>query len=195
MPERRSALAQCREPGLHGAAGANGPGIELREIVPLSAVQVAAFDVEKAAAAVAAALGIAPPQQRNRATSLGETSILWISPARWLVREPDKRDLAGLLAAHCTAEVAAITDLSHARTAVGIEGPAARVLLSKLSALDLDPRAFRSGTCAQSQLGQIGALIHCRGDNRFEIQVYRGFAASCWEMIADAALEFGCRIA
>ena len=195
MPERRSALAHCRKPGLYGAIGAQGPAIELRELGPLSAVQVAAFDEEKAAAAIEAAIGVAPPRQCNRVASVGETSILWTGPARWLVLEPEKRDLQALLAAQRAVEIAAITDLSHARAAIGIEGSAARVLLSKLCTLDFDVAAFASGACAQTQLGQIGALIHCRTENGFGVLVFRGFAVSCWETIADAAFEFGCRVA
>lgn len=195
MPERRSALVHCHKPGLYGATGAQGPAIELRELGPLSAVQVAAFDEEKAAEAIEAAIGVAPPRQRNRVASVGETSILWTGPARWLVLEPEKRDLQALLVAQCAIEISAITDLSHARTAIGIEGPAARALLSKLSTLDFDVAAFPSGACAQTQLGQIGALIHCRAENAFDVLVFRGFAVSCWEAIADAALEFGYRVA
>ena len=195
MPERRSALLECRKPGLYGATGTHEPAIELRELAPISAVQVAAFDEEKVAAAIAAAVGTAPPRRRNLVASVGETRILWTGPARWLVLEPESRDLRRLLAAQCPVEIAAITDLSHARTAIGIEGPAVRILLSKLCTLDFDARAFPPGACAQTQLGQIGALLHCRAENAFDVLVFRGFAVSCWEMIADAALEFGCRVA
>ena len=194
MPERRSPLVECRKPGLFGAGPSEGPGIAIGEIAPLSAVQIAAFDEEKAAAALAAAIGISAPRRRNSAVAAGETVVLWTGPARWMAVEPEGRDLAELLARHCAAEIAAVTDLSHARTAIRIEGRAVRTLLSKLCTLDLDPAAFPQGGAAQTAMGHIGILLHCRAETSFDLFVYRGFAVSAWETIVDAALEFGCQI-
>jgi len=194
VPERRSPLTECRKPGLHGATPAEGPGIAIRESAPLSAVQVAAFDEEKTAAALVAAIGIAPPRAQNTVTVAGETRILWIGPARWMVVERETRGLAELLARHCPPEIAAVTDLGHARTAISIEGRAVRSLLSKLCTLDVDPAAFPVGSSAQMLMGQIGILLHCRAKAAFDLFVYRGFAASAWETILDAALEFGCEV-
>ena len=194
MPERRSPLIDCRRPGLHGASPAEGPGIEIGEIAPLSVVQVAAFDGEKAAAALGAAIGIAAPPQRNSAAAAGETAVLWTGPERWMVVEPETRDLGELLARHCAPEIAAVTDQGHARTAIRIGGRAARSLLSKLCTLDLDPLAFPQGSSAQTVMGHIGILLHCRAETSFDLFVYRGYAVSAWETIVDAALEFGCQI-
>jgi len=76
MVERRSALAECLKPGLHGAAGATGPGIEIREVKPLTAVQVAAFDADGAASAVDRALGTPAPSGRNGVATAGEAPAL-----------------------------------------------------------------------------------------------------------------------
>lgn len=194
MAERRSALSECLKPGLHGAAGAAGPGIEIREMRPLTVVQVAAFDVERAAPAVGAALGVAALPGPNRVSTAGDSAVLWTAPGRWMVVEPESRDLASLLARHCPGDVAAITDLSHARTALRVEGPQVRVLLAKLCTLDVDPAAVPPGNCAQTQFGQIGVLLYCRAEHGFDLLVFRGFAVSAWETIIDAALEFGCRV-
>ena len=194
MAEHRSALAECLKPGVYGAAAPGGPGIAIRELRPLAVVQVAAFDTERASAAVGAALGVPAPPGRNAVATVGDSAVLWTGPGRWLVIEPESRELASLLAQHCPGDVAAITDLSHARTALRIEGPQVRGLLAKLCTLDLDPQAFPPGTCAQTQFGQIGVLLYCRTDDGFDIFVLRGFAVSAWETLIDAALEFGCRV-
>jgi len=193
MAERRSALVECRKPGTYGALTAAGPGVTIQEIRPLSAVQVGGFDAERAAAAIAAATGAPAPTVRNSVGSAGETHVLWTGPARWLVLEPERRDLAGLLAQQCPIEVAAVTDLSHARTSLRLEGPAVRPVLAKLCTLDVEAGAFPPGTCAQTIFGQIGVLLHCRTPDCFDILMYRGFAVSAWETVTDAALEFGCR--
>jgi len=194
VADRRSALRECRRAGLYGASPAAGPGILLREIAPISAVQVAAFDEEKAATALTAVVGVAAPRRRNTAVVAGDTALLWTGPARWMVVEPETRDLGALLAERLPPDVAAPTDLSHARTALRIEGWAVRTLLSKLATLDFDPTAFPPGGTAQTVMGQIGLLLHCRAVASFDLFVYRGFAVAAWETITDAALEFGCRV-
>ena len=194
MAERRSALIACLEPGHHGAVHSAGPGVELREVAPLAIVQVAAFEMESARSELRAAIGVAPTEKRNEVAGIDETRVLWTGPGRWLVIEPETRDLHRLLAQGALASVAAVTDLSHARTAIALAGPASRAVLAKLCSIDVDPAVFRSGACAQTQFGQIGALVHCRAAQSFEILVFRGFAVSAWEMILDAALEFGCHV-
>ena len=194
MAERRSALVECRKPGAYGAAVPAGTGVTIQEIRPLSAVQVAGFDGERAAAAIAAATGAPAPLARNGVGTAGETRVLWTGPSRWLVIEPESRDLAGLLARHCGVEAGAVTDLSHARTALRLEGQAVRSVLAKLCTLDVEADGFPPGSCAQTLFGQIGVLLHCRTPDCFDILMYRGFAVSAWETISDAALEFGCRV-
>jgi heterotetrameric sarcosine oxidase gamma subunit len=194
MAERLSALAQALKAGVFGAAGPAGPGVEIRELKSLAVVQVAAFDAERAASAVGAALGAPASAERNSVATAGEATILWTGPGRWLVVEPESRDLASLLAHHCPGDVAAITDLGHARTALRAEGQKVRDLLAKLCTLDLDSAVFPPGTCAQTPLGQTGVLLYCRAQDGFDIFLPRSFAVSAWESILDAALEFGCRV-
>jgi len=192
MAERRSALADSLKPGTYGVAGA--PGIDIRELRPLSAVQVAAFDAERAASAIGEALGTSAPSERNGVAVGGDSTVLWIGPGRWIVIEPESRDLAVLLAQHCPRDVASVTDLGHARTALRIEGPKVRDLLAKLSTLDFDPAAFPQGTCAQTQFGHVGVLLYCQAHDGFDVFLPRSFAVSAFESILDAALEFGCRV-
>ncbi len=194
MAERHSALAECLKPGVHGATGPTGPGIDIRELGSLTAVQVAAFDTDRAASAIETTLGTPAPSGRNGVETAGDSTVLWTGPGRWLVVEPESRDLASLLAHHCPGDVAAITDLSHARTALRVGGPKVRDLLAKLCTLDVDPTAFPPATCAQTQLGQIGVLLYCRVQDGFGVFLPRSFAVSAWETIIDAALEFGCRV-
>jgi methylglutamate dehydrogenase subunit D len=194
MPERRSALVECMGPGLYGPVESGSPNLAIGEVTDLAMVQVAAIDAAQAWAALGGAVGISAPLARHGAASSGLTRVLWTGPGRWLVCEPESRDLAGLIAERCAPEIAAITDLSHARTVIRIGGNAARSVLGKLCTLDFDPPAFPPDTCAQTQLGQIGALLDCRAIDAFDIAVYRGFAVSAWEMVTDAALEFGYQV-
>ncbi len=194
MAERRSALADALKPGLYGAAGPVGPGIEIREVGPLTVVQVAAFNAGRAAVAIGEALGTPAPTERNGVATAGAAVVLWTGPGRWLVIEPESRDLASLLEQHCPGDVAAVTDLGHARTGLRVEGPKVRDLLAKLSTLDVDPTVFPPATCAQTQFGQVGVLLYCRLRDGFDVFLPRSFAVSAFEAVIDSALEFGCRV-
>jgi len=194
MAERHSALADALKPGVYGDAGAAGAGIEIRELKPLAVVQVAAFDPDRAAGAIGATLGAPAPSSRNGVATAGQATVLWTGPGRWLVIEPESRDLASMLAHDCPGDVAAITDLGHARTVLRVEGPKVRDLLAKLCTLDLDSAVFPPGSCAQTQFGHVGVLLYCRVQDGFDVFLPRSFAVSAWESMIDAALEFGCRV-
>jgi sarcosine oxidase subunit gamma len=86
---------------------------------------------------------------------------LWLGPASWLlvagasVRGPD------IASARRAIEGAggALFDVSAARVGWRLSGPGARTVLAQGCPLDLHPRAFAAGACAQSVYGHVGALI------------------------------------
>ena len=63
--------------------------------------------------------------------------------------------------------------------------------------LDVHPRAFPAGTCAQTLLGQVGVLLHCldADESHFEITVLRSFAEYLWAWLEDGAEEYGLAVA
>jgi methylglutamate dehydrogenase subunit D len=197
MADRLSALAAVYRPGSFGAIGPAGPGVVLAERHPLAAVQVAArlAEGEAVRAALAAALGVAPDPAANRTAAQGATTILWAGPGRWLVVEPERRDLEALLRAALAGTAAAVTDLGNGRTTLRIAGKRSRDLLAKGSAIDFHPRAFPVGACAQGLLGHVGALFHAVDDApSFDLHVARSYAQTVWEWLTEAAAEYGCRV-
>jgi heterotetrameric sarcosine oxidase gamma subunit len=192
--ERLSALAAIRRPGSYGAIAPDGPGIVLAERHPLAAVQVAAPG-EAVGDALAASLGVAPDPAANRSATHGATTILWLGPGRWLVVEPERRDLEALLRAALAGTTAAVTDLGNSRTTLRIAGTRCRELLAKGSAIDFHPRAFPVGACAQGLLGHVGALFHAVDDApSFDLHVARSYAQTVWEWLREAAAEYGYRV-
>src|SRR5262249_4907718 len=103
-------------------------------------------------ARVASAIGINLPIAANTTTSDAGTGALWLGPDDWLLvaRPGREEEIAGKLRDALTGYFAAVTDLSEARTVITISGPRARELLAKATSLDLHPRIFRAGLCAQS---------------------------------------------
>lgn len=135
--------------------------------------------------------GLSLPTEANSFSTAGELACLWLGPDEWLILGPGggEHELAARLRAALAMLHAAVTDVSESRTTISIAGPRARDLLAKGTSIDLHPRRFGPGRCAQS--GFVGANIILRQTDdtpTFEILLLNSFAEHVW-----AWLEGGCR--
>jgi len=64
-------------------------------------------------------------------------------------------------------------------------------LLDKGCSLDLHPRIFPVGSCAQTALAHVGVLLHRRDIATFELYCARSYAQHLWHWLTEAAAEFG----
>lgn len=145
-------------------------------------------------AAVRAAAGVELPLQPNTTARAGSTTALWLGPDEWLLIAPagKERVLVPALRSGLGDRYAAAVDLTESRTVIAVSGPRARDLLAKGCTLDLHPRAFPAGSCAQTGLARAGVLLHLVDDTpTFEITIPRSFADYLWAWFADAAREYG----
>ncbi|MBE9552804.1 MAG: sarcosine oxidase subunit gamma [Proteobacteria bacterium] len=143
--------------------------------------------------AVAEAVGAAPPVEANTTVAAGKHSILWLGPDEWLVVTPaDKQGEAeAALAGALEGQHASIVDGTDARTTIRLHGANARNVLMKSCPLDLHPRVFGPGQCAQSILAKADVLIHQLDDTpTYDIYVLCSFSGYLWDWLADAAKEF-----
>ena len=86
----------------------------------------------------------------------------------------------------------AVTDLSHARVAVRIEGNDALALASKLAPVDFDLPRHGSGSVIQTGSAHtIPITLWRRSAECFVILSERSYASSLWQAIADDGAEFG----
>lgn len=152
-------------------------------------------------AAVGRTLDLLLPGEPNSTAARGDLVALWLGPDAWLLTCPP-----GALAAH-TGSVrkalsdvhAAVTDVSDGRVALRLAGPNARDVLAKGCPLDLHPRAFATGSCAQSLLAKASVLIHLPDDEAqrgptFDLYVGRSFAHYLWAWLEDAGQEYGVQV-
>lgn len=137
--------------------------------------------------------GIPLALQPNRVASMRELRTLWLGPDEWLVTAPAgvAPDLIGRLSRALAGRHATVTDLSASRAVIEIAGPQARSLLEKGCGLDLHPRAFGPGQCAQTVFAKLPVII----DQLGAAPLYRLFvrrSAARWfvEWLIDAAQEF-----
>lgn len=143
--------------------------------------------------AVSEVLGVAPPLEPNTVAEQGEHALLWLGPDEWLVLTPPDAQggvlerLRGALADR----FGAVTDVSGGQTVITLSGRRAREVLAKGCTLDLHPRAFGPGRCAQSRIAKSAALIRQTDESpAFEIVVRRSFADYLWQWLEDAAREY-----
>jgi len=70
-------------------------------------------------------------------------------------------------------------------------GALARDLMARGCRLDLHASVARKGFCAQTQMAQVGVLIHQVSDApAYDLYVYSGFARSFWHWLTETAAQF-----
>ncbi len=140
------------------------------------------------------ALGFALPTAPNTARGKGATTALWLGPDQWLIlTRPDRQSrIAGKLREALARRHAAVTEIGEGRAVIALSGAKARDVLMKGCGLDLHPRVFAAGRCAQTLLAKASVIVHQTGRApSFDIYVARSFAEYLWAWLADAAAEYG----
>ncbi len=102
--------------------------------------------------------GLPLPLEPNRVAAMGAVRVLWLGPDEWLVTATAGGE-AGLGERLARIEGAVITDLSSSRAVIAVSGPAARRLLEAGCGLDLHPREFAPGDCAQTLLAGVPVIL------------------------------------
>jgi sarcosine oxidase, subunit gamma len=137
--------------------------------------------------------GVPLPMQPNRVASMRELRTLWLGPDEWLVTAPAGAapDLMGRLTRALAGRHASVTDLSASRAVIEITGTQARTLLEKGCGLDLHPRVFGPGQCAQTVFAKLPVIIdQLTGAPAYRLFVRRSAAHWLAEWLIDAAQEF-----
>lgn len=148
-------------------------------------------------AATKTALGVPLPMRPNASARGDAGALLWLGPRSWLF-------VAGRPVASGAFDIArkalneaegALFDVSSSYVGWTISGAASARVLNRGCPLDLHPRVFRPGQCAQSLLGHVSAIFY-RPDDRdaFIVMVARSFAADAWDQLAGYAATDGYRI-
>jgi sarcosine oxidase, subunit gamma len=137
--------------------------------------------------------GIPLPLEPNRVASMRTVRTLWLGPDEWLVTAPEDGapDLLGRIGRALFGRAAMVTDLSASRAIIEIGGTRSRQLLEKGCGLDLHPRSFGPGHCAQTLFAHLPVIL----DQLSAAPAYRLFvrrSAARWlaRWLIDAAQEF-----
>lgn len=190
---RRSPLAGAAD-RLAATTRSSGGTIRLAELPFLAQVNLRLDPKGAAADAVGLALGVSLPVEPNTVVRSGELTVLWLGPDEWLVVGPPdtQRDVEQRIRAAAGDEHVAVTDVSAQRTTLLVSGARARDLLAHGCALDLHPRAFGSGRCAQTMLARAQVVLVARDEPGagFWVLVRSSFAGYLTDWLLDAAAEY-----
>jgi heterotetrameric sarcosine oxidase gamma subunit len=197
-PQARSALAGVYRAGRYGANSTGEAGVTVCERRGLAIVHLAGDDGDAAFRRAAEEwLGLGLPRAPNTAASSDAWTALWLGPGRWLLvaaaRETDRAadELRGVLGPAS----AAVTNIGSGRTVLRIAGRNGADALAVGCPLDLHPRRFAPGQCAQSAVAGINVLIHkLDASLRFDVFVARTYAETFWDWLDDAAAGFGFQV-
>ncbi|MER8007006.1 MULTISPECIES: sarcosine oxidase subunit gamma family protein [unclassified Streptomyces] len=173
---------------------ASGGAVRLAELPFLAQVNVRLDAKGPAADAVTLALGLQLPLEPDTVVRAGELTALWLGPDEWLLVGPPgtQHDLEGRVREAAGEEPVSVTDVSAQRTTLLVAGPHARDLLAHGCALDLHPRVFGPGRCAQTALGRTQVVVVSRDEARagFWVLVRSSFAGYLTDWLLDAATEY-----
>ncbi|GAA4618750.1 sarcosine oxidase subunit gamma family protein [Saccharopolyspora hordei] len=168
--------------------------VQLAEEPFLTQVNLRVHPGSPAVARIEHALDLALPHHEPNTVSGDETeAALWLGPDEWLLVGPDGR-AASLVAAVTEAladSLGSCVDVSANRTTVRLSGPRSRDVLEKVCSLDLHPRSFGPGRCAQTLVGRAQVVLwQVTREPAYRLLVRGSYAAYLADLLLDAADEF-----
>ena len=125
-----------------------------------------------------------------KVSSNSDTRILWCGPKNWLLVSA-KKDLLKSIHTSFKETDFAITDLSHSRAIIELEGKNSKEILKKGCPFNFNE--LKKNNCVNSVFNGITITIDMIDDNPNKIRLFalRSFGESLYHSITDACLEFG----
>mgnify|MGYP001435775376 FL=1 len=119
-----------------------------------------------------------------------DTRLLWNGPKNWLLVSNKKELLSGLKQSFRENDFA-ITDLSHSRAVIELEGDSAKEILKKGCPFNFNE--LKKNNCVNSVFNGITITIDMLNDspNNLRLFALRSFGESLYHSISDACLEDG----
>ena len=128
--------------------------------------------------------------EAQKVSSNNDTRILWCGPKNWLLTSK-KKDLIETIQKTFNESDFAITDLSHSRAIIELEGENSKEVLKKGCPFNFNE--LKKDNCVNSVFNGITITIDMIDDDTNKIRLFalRSFGQSLYHSITDACLEFG----
>ena len=128
--------------------------------------------------------------EAQKVSSNNDTRILWCGPKNWLLTSK-KKDLIETIQKTFNESDFAITDLSHSRAIIELEGENSKEVLKKGCPFNFNE--LKKDNCVNSVFNGITITIDMIDDKTNKVRLFalRSFGQSLYHSITDACLEFG----
>ena len=119
-----------------------------------------------------------------------ETRILWNGPNNWLLVS-NKKDLLKEILVQFDKNNFAVTNLSHSRAIIELDGENAKEVLKKGCPYNFNE--LKKDNCLNSTFNGMSVIIDLLDNNPNKIRIFtlRSFGESLYHSITDSCLEFG----
>ena len=128
--------------------------------------------------------------EAQKVSSNNDTRILWCGPKNWLLTSK-KKDLIETIQKIFNESDFSITDLSHSRAIIELEGENSKEVLKKGCPFNFNE--LKKDNCVNSVFNGITITIDMIDDDTNKVRLFalRSFGQSLYHSITDACLEFG----
>ena len=125
-----------------------------------------------------------------KVASNNDTRILWNGPKNWLLVSTKKNLFTNIMQNFKETDFA-VTDLSHSKAIIEIEGSNSKEVLKKGCPFDLN--TLKKNNSINTTYNGIAFTVDMLDDNPDKIRLFalRSFGESLYHSITDASLEFG----
>ncbi len=137
--------------------------------------------------------GLSLPNEVLKVNSNDYSRALWCGPKNWLLVSK-KKDLLQIIKKSFSENDFAVTDLSHSRAIIEIEGKNSKEILKKGCPFNFNE--LKKNNCVNSVFNGITITIDMINDDPINLRLFalRSFGESLYHGITDACLEDGYKV-
>ena len=187
-----SALANVHLTGQYGDyEGKNENNLlKISEIKNILIVQIVQYKNSKVSCESINIDGLRLKDEPLRVVNNSDTRILWNGPKNWLLVST-KKDLIKDISQNFSETDFAVTDLSHSRAIIQIEGQEVKEILKKGCPFNFN--TLEKNNSINSSYNGIAFTVDMLDENPGKVRLFalRSFGESLYHSITDSCLEFG----
>jgi len=187
-----SALANVHTTGQYGDYEDKNENnlLQISEVKNLLIVQIVQYKNSSLSVESIHIDGLKLKDEPLKVISNNETRILWNGPKNWFLVSTKKELLKNIIQNFNETDFA-VTDLSHSRAVIQIEGFEAKEVLKKGCPFNFN--SLEKNNSINSTYNGIAFMVDMLDDNPDIVRLFalRSFGESLYHSVTDASLEFG----
>ena len=191
MIEKTSALHFDHQIGLFGDYEGKNNLLKIKELKNLNIYQIAKFKKSTIDVSQIKINDLPLPLSNPLVSYNNDTRVLWTGPDTWICISSNQ--LNDKITSVFNDSDFGVTDLSHSRAAIQIQGENIFNVLKKGSPLNFNDNHFSVNNSANTTYNGINILIDFVNSDSKTMNIYslRSFGGSFYHSLTDSALEYG----